>query len=175
MLCDKSALLDVLEVLNEDLTRKIILIAAGGTAMTLLDLKSSTIDIDFTIPRNDLAEFERVLKNNPPGYKVDRWPDGCVFCQTLPDDYIDRSIKIKEFSSISLRALHPVDIIATKIGRLNERDVQDIESCIRKCKISKAEIKDRALLVAPTYVGPEKDYLYNMNWVLENFFKNTSN
>ena len=40
---------------------------------------------------------------------------------------------------------------------------------------SKAEIKDRALLVAPTYVGPEKDYLYNMNWVLENFFKNTSN
>ncbi len=34
MPCDKKALFDVLEVLNEDLTRKITLIAAGGTAMT---------------------------------------------------------------------------------------------------------------------------------------------
>ena len=43
MPCDKSALLDFLEVLNEDLTRKITLVAAGGTAMTLLDLKPSSI------------------------------------------------------------------------------------------------------------------------------------
>jgi hypothetical protein len=50
MPCDKTALFDFLEVLNEDLKQKITLIAAGGTAMTLLDLKPSTIDIDFTIP-----------------------------------------------------------------------------------------------------------------------------
>jgi hypothetical protein len=72
MPCDKSALFDFLEVLNEDLTKKITLVAAGGTAMTLLDLKPSTIDIDFTIPSSDIIEFEQVLKNNPPGYKVDR-------------------------------------------------------------------------------------------------------
>jgi hypothetical protein len=73
MPCDKTALLEFLEVLNGDLTRKITLVAAGGTAMTLLDLKPSTIDIDFTIPSCDIKEFEQVLKNNPPGYKVDRW------------------------------------------------------------------------------------------------------
>ena len=104
--------------------KKITLVAAGGTAMTLIDLKPSTIDIDFTIPSGDIKEFEQVLKNNPPGYKVDRWTDGCIFCQTLPNDYIEKSIKIKEFSHISLRALHPVNIIATKIGRLDERDIQ---------------------------------------------------
>ena len=38
MPCDRSALFDFLSVLNEDLTRKIILVAVGGTAMTLLDL-----------------------------------------------------------------------------------------------------------------------------------------
>jgi hypothetical protein len=70
MRCDKSALFDFLEVLNEDLPKKITLVAAGGTAMTLLDLKTSTIDIDFTIPGCDRLEFEQVLKNNPPGYKV---------------------------------------------------------------------------------------------------------
>ena len=171
MPCDKSRLFDFIEVLNEDLTKKITLVAAGGTAMTLLDLKESTIDIDFTIPSSDIIEFEQVLKNNPPGYKVDRWTDGCVFCQTLPIDYLEKSIKIRELSHISLRALQPVDIIVTKIGRLNDRDIQDIESCIKKCNVSEAEIKERALLVLPTFVGPEENYLYHLGLVIERFFK----
>ena len=57
MPCDRSALFDFLGVLNEDLTRKIILVAVGGTTMTLLDLKPSTIDIDFTIPGSYLEHF----------------------------------------------------------------------------------------------------------------------
>jgi hypothetical protein len=170
MSCDKSVLLDFLEVLNEDLTRKITLVAAGGTAMTLLDLKPSTIDIDFTIPSSDLPEFERALKNNPPGFKVDRWTDGTVFSQSLPDDYLDKSIKIKEYSHIMLKALHPIDIVVTKIGRLNPRDIQDIETCINAFKISKDQIKARAALVSPTYVPKEEDYLYNLNWVITKFF-----
>jgi hypothetical protein len=105
MPCDKNALLEFLEVLNESLTKKTTLVAAGGTAMTLLNLKPSTIDIDFTIPSSDFPEFEQALKNNPTGYKVDKWADGYVFCQSLPDDYLDKSIKIKEFSHISLRLL----------------------------------------------------------------------
>ncbi len=71
MPCDKSALFEFIEVVSEELTRRITLIAVGGTAMTLLDLKPSTIDIDFTIPEEDLREFARVLKNNPPGFRVD--------------------------------------------------------------------------------------------------------
>jgi len=170
MPCDKTALLDFLEVLNEDLTRKITLVAAGGTAMTLLDLKPSTMDIDFTIPSSDLPEFERALKNNPPGFKVDRWTDGYVFCQSLPDDYLEKSIKIKQYSHISLRALNPLDIIVTKIGRLNQRDIQDIETCIKAYKISKDDIKARAALVSPTYITKEEDYLYHLNWVIKKFF-----
>ena len=159
MPCDKTALFDFLSVLNEDLSKKITLVAAGGTAMTLLDLKPSTIDIDFTIPGCDRLEFEHALRSNPPGYKVDRWTDGCIFCQTLPKDYLDKSIKIKEFSHIVLRALQPVDIIVTKIGRLNARDLQDIDACIQKAKVSEAEIKERAMLVMQSYVGVEEDTL----------------
>ena len=170
MPCDKSALFDFLSVLNEDLAKKITLVAAGGTAMTLLDLKPSTIDIDL-IPGCDRLDFEQALKSNPPGYKVDRWTDGCIFCQTLPNDYLEKSIKIKEFSHIVLRALQPLDIIVTKIGRLNARDLQDIEACIKKANVSEAEIEERAMLVVQTYVGPEEDYLYHLNLVLEKFFK----
>jgi hypothetical protein len=170
MPCDKSALFDFLSVLNEDLKKKITLVAAGGTAMTLLDLKPSTIDIDFTIPGCDRVEFEQALKSNPPGYRVDRWTDGCVFCQTLPKDYLEKSIQIKEFNHISLRALQPLDIIVTKLGRLNDRDMQDIEACIKKANVSKAEILKRALLVVQTYREPEEDYLKHLDMVLNKFF-----
>jgi hypothetical protein len=170
MPCDKTALFDFLSVLDEDLTKKVTLVAAGGTAMTLLDLKTSTIDIDFTIPGCDRVEFEQALRNNPSGYKIDRWSDGCVFCQTLPKDYLEKSIKIKEFNKITLRALQPVDIIVTKIGRLNERDLQDIETCIKKGKVSEVEIRERAMLIVQTYVGPEEDYLYHLNLVLDKHF-----
>jgi ABC-type phosphate transport system auxiliary subunit len=170
MPCDKTALLEFLEALNSDLTKKITLTAAGGTAMTLLDLKTSTIDIDFTVPSYDRIEFERVLKNNPPGYRVDRWTDGAIYCQRLPSDYLEKSIEIKEFSRILLRALHPVDIVVTKIGRLSQRDIGDIEACIREHKLSEAEIKARALLVLQTYVGVEEDYREHMGWVLKKFF-----
>jgi hypothetical protein len=171
MPCDKTALLEFLEAINEDLTKKITLVAAGGTAMTLLYLKPSTIDIDFTIPAIDRVEFEQVLKNNPPGYRVDRWTDGYIYCQKLPNDYLEKSIKIREYSHILLRALHPIDIVVTKIGRLSQKDIQDIEACILEFKISRAEIKARAFLVLQTYVGPEEDYLSHLDWVLERFFK----
>ena len=101
MPCDKTSLLDFLSVLDEDLSKKITLVAAGGTAMILLDLKNSTIDIDFTIPSFDRVEFEQALKNNPPGYRVNRWTDEYVFCQTLPKDYLEKSFKIKEYNHIS--------------------------------------------------------------------------
>jgi len=171
MPCDKIALFNFLEVVSEDLTKRITLVAVGGTAMTLLDLKPSTIDIDFAVPAEDLLEFDRVLKNNPPGFRVDRWPNGYVFCQYLPDDYLEKSVKIKEFKHVSLRAIQPVDIIVTKIGRLDDRDIQDIGDCIRKTNVSEAEIKARAKLVIQTYAGREEDYLHNLDAVIERFFK----
>ena len=54
MQLNKNALLDFLELLNEELLEDITLVAVGGTAMTLLDLKSSTINVDFTIPSTDM-------------------------------------------------------------------------------------------------------------------------
>ena len=91
--------------------------------------------------------------------------------KTLPKDYLEKSIKIKDFSHIALRALQPVDIIVTKIGRLNARDMQDIEACIKKANVSETEIKERSMLLVQSYVGPEEDYLYHLNLVLDKFFK----
>jgi len=166
---NKNKLIEFLEILEEELDGKITLVAAGGTAMTLLNLKTSTIDVDFSIPHEDIQEFESALKKVPHGFKIDYWADGMVFSQTLPDDYLEKSIPMKTtLARIELRALHPIDIVATKIGRLNERDLQDIQSCIEKYRLTKKQVRERAKAV--DYVGHEEVYQINLAHVLKNFF-----
>lgn len=168
---DKSVLLDFLNILNEELDKRITLVAVGGTAMTLLDLKSSTRDIDFTIPSTDRDEYEKAMLNVQHGLKIDIYEDGWVFSQGLPSDYLERSIKIKEFDNIILLALHPIDIVVTKIGRLDDRDMQDIERCIKGFNLSKSEILERA--ADTDYVGDIEVYNYNLNFVIKQFFNNS--
>ena len=57
---DKQRLLDILEQWNRFLKRKVHLIACGGTAMALLDVKASTKDVDFIVP--DVAEHSYLIK-----------------------------------------------------------------------------------------------------------------
>lgn len=165
---DKHNLLDFLEIVDIELRKKITLVAAGGTAMTLLDLKPSTIDIDFTAPSENISEFKKTLESIPHGFKIDCWPDGMVFAQTLPDDYMKKSILIKKMKNIKLHALNPVDIVTTKIGRLDNRDKEDIKACIQKYKITKKQVTDRAKQII--YIGNEKNFLYNIKYVEKQFF-----
>jgi hypothetical protein len=168
MSLDKSVLLNFLEALDDEISKKITLVAVGGTAMTLLDLKPSTVDIDFTIPGNDKSAFDAALTKVPHGFKIDVWPDGLVFSQILPNDYLGKSIEIARFKHVLLKALHPLDIIVTKIGRLDDRDVQDIEACIKGFNISRNQIEERATTVH--YIGKEETYRNNLKYVLEKFY-----
>jgi hypothetical protein len=170
---DKSGLIGLLEAVDAELRRKIMLVAAGGTAMTLLDLKPSTIDIDFTGPSDDIREFNLVQKKIAHGFKIDTWSDGAVFSQILPEDYLAKSIGIStKLRNIDLRVLHPMDIVVTKIGRLNERDLQDIEACIAKFGLKKSQIESRARTVQ--YAGNEEVYNTNLKVVLKSCFRKSS-
>lgn len=165
----KGDLIGFLKVVDENLEKKINLIAVGGTAMTLLDLKPSTIDIDFDLTSEDSEELEKALKTIPHGFRIDVFRDGLIFSQQLPDDHMERSIPIKiHFRSIRLYALHPLDIVVTKIGRLDERDLQDIRACIERFKLTKKMIEERANKVE--YIGREENYRINLRNVLKRFF-----
>jgi len=169
MSLDKKRLTGFLDEVDKELDRRVTLVAVGGTAMTLLNLKPSTLDVDFTGPADSIRELESALERLQPGFKVDRWPDGMVFSQTLPDDYLRKSIPIKTtLKHIKLRALQPLDIVATKIGRLDKRDWEDIEQCIRRFKLTRSRIKHRAEQV--DYVGNEKIYESNVESILARFF-----
>ena len=57
---DKNKLLDTLVQWNRFLKRKVHLIACGGTALTLLDVKPSTKDVDFMVPQK--REYNYLIK-----------------------------------------------------------------------------------------------------------------
>ncbi len=174
MSLDKRRLTDFLEEIDRALSKNITLVAAGGTAMTLLDVKPSTIDVDFTGPAESISELNVAVDRLQPGFRVDSWSDGMVFSQTLPDDYLRKSIPIiTKYRHIELRAMNPLDIVVTKIGRLDKRDWEDIEHCIGRFKLTRSQIKNRAAQVE--YVGNEEVYRSNVESVLARFFGDKPN
>lgn len=169
MLLDNTKLLDLLGAIDKELSRRIVVVAVGGTAMTLMDTKPSTIDVDVTIQGEDYHEFERAKNMVQPGFHVDIFSDGVVLVTVLPDDYLEKSKPIvTKLKNIDLRALNPVDIIITKLARLDDRDMQDIESCITKFKITRKQIEQRAKDM--NYSGMSEIFMDNLKTVFERFF-----
>jgi hypothetical protein len=64
--------------------------------------------------------------------------------------------------NIELRTLSPLDIVVTKIGRLDQRDKEDIAACIRKFGLTKEQVAERAKQVS--YVGREENYEINLKY-----------
>ena len=112
----------------------------------------------------------KALKRVAHGFKVHCFHDGMIFSQALPDDYLEKTVPVKtKMRNINLRALSPLDVVVTKVGRLDLRDKQDIETCIKKFHLTKAQVARRARQV--DFVGREANYHMNLRHVLENFFK----
>ncbi|PIW34341.1 MAG: hypothetical protein COW26_07785 [Nitrosopumilales archaeon CG15_BIG_FIL_POST_REV_8_21_14_020_33_23] len=100
MSLDNTKLLDFLGEVDKELSHKIVVVV-GGTAMTLVKVKPSTIDIDFTIPGEFYDEFVKVKKIVNPGFRVDLFHDGAVFTTMLPEDYLTLpTLGVLRFSQI---------------------------------------------------------------------------
>lgn len=193
---DRQALLKFLANADKAIPaadRKITLVGAGDTALALLELKPPTVHLDFTGPdSDDLVAFERACTTNtntatstattttaagagaaippPNGFQVHIWNGGKVFGQQLPDDYIKASMQVSAglLNRIDLRALHPLDIVATKIEKLAESDMRDIKACIRQFKLGKNQISKRARALQS--VGDEAKFERNLEHVLSLYY-----
>jgi hypothetical protein len=170
MQLNDRVLLDFLEEIDKELQKRITLVAVGGTALTLLGAKPSTIDVDVTLPGDDIDEFHRVLALVPHGFEVHCFQGSVIFSQDLPDDYLDKSSPVKtKMKNIELRTLSPLDIVVTKIARLDPRDKEDIATCIRKFRLTKEQVAERAKQV--DYVGRKANYEINLTYTLRNCFE----
>jgi len=154
-----------LRSIDKKLHRKTTLIAIGGTAMTLLGLKSSTRDVDFCLKSDEKKDFEKVLGKK---FKVDIFTDGYIFSEQLPVDYSEKSKEIVRMKNIALKALDPIDIIITKAARFNARDEEDIQ--VLSKHVNRDELVKRFNEVLKSYSGKEEDYKYHIKIILKRFF-----
>jgi hypothetical protein len=112
---NKQTLTELLGQWNMFLKRKVHLIACGGTALTLMDIKPSTKDVDFIIPIE--PEYRYLIK-------------------TLKDLGYKQHTLFKEFSHLYIGILNPYDLIASKLFRGTPVDFEDCLMLIKSRKES---------------------------------------
>lgn len=167
---DAQSLIQFLALIEEHLDEEITLVAVGGTALTLLNAKPATLDIDFTGPARSIEAFREAASKEPHGYDIDSWPNGTVFMVNLPPDYLERSHVIDvDLDQVNLRSLAPVDLIVTKIARLNQRDQNDILTTRKRFGITSDHVRQRAKEI--TYVGSQDGYMANLETAIRRCFE----
>lgn len=149
---DKTTLLNTLSLWNRYLKRKVRIIACGGTALTLLNLKESTKDVDFLIPEQ--SEYRYLIKNmmdlgykqttgtgwqKNKGFIFDLFVGKTIFTTELLESPLEpgNHIPYKEFSSVYLGILNYYDLIISKLFRFTPVDTDD---CVTLFKEKNKEI-----------------------------------
>lgn len=143
---DKIGLWNILENWGEFSPRKIRLVACGGTALTIQDLKPSTKDVDFIVP--DQKEYNALIKTlKKLGYRLhtgtgwsrgdqylfDLFQGSKVYSTELIESPLNEGnhIPIKTFEKIFVAALNDYDLIITKMFRGTQLDIDDCLALIR--------------------------------------------
>ncbi len=165
-------LLDTLDNWDGVMNFGVQLIACGGTALTLLDLKESTKDIDLVVPV--VTEYEKLIKflstigysekgggwahPDDPLFLYQFWCGKRVFTTELLDSPLDagKHIVIKEWSHIYLGALNLIDLIITKMFRGTGLDVDDCITVFETRQVNAEELFERYSEAARYDLNPEK-------------------
>ncbi|MSR77270.1 MAG: hypothetical protein EXS63_03445 [Candidatus Omnitrophica bacterium] len=151
---------------------KIHLIACGGTALTLLGHKASTVDVDFIIPEE--SEYQRLVYFlRQAGYEqlsAHRWkrqgevilfdlfPGSSVYTTSLLDSPLKPGLNrmVREFKKIYLGVLNSIDLIITKLFRGHEVDFQDCQLLVQKELVDTKALVDRYQETAKYETGEAK-------------------
>ena len=172
-------LLDTLDNWNSLMNFRVSLIACGGTALTLLKIKESTRDIDFTVSMH--KEYDRLMKflgdlgyeekggglahDDDPNFIYQFWCGNKVFTTDLLDSPLDpgNHILIKRWSHIYLGALNLTDLIVTKMFRGTSVDRDDCIAAFATGKVNAEKLLERYSETARYDLNPEKmmkNFLY---------------
>jgi hypothetical protein len=165
-------LIETLDNWDQLINFKVNLISCGGTALTLLEIKESTKDVDFIVPI--AKEYERLMSflrsigyeekggglrhPNDPNFLYQFWVGNKVFTTDLLDPPLDpgRNIFIKKWRHIYLGALNLQDLIITKMFRGTQVDVDDCVAVFDASEMDPGELLQRYAEAAKYDLNPEK-------------------
>jgi len=178
----KQELFDILEIWDKYIPGKVHLIACGGTALTLQDIKDSTKDVDFIVPEeNEYVNLIRTIKKlgykettghgwaRDDGFLFDLFKGKYVHTTELLESPLDQgnNIPVKEFKKFYVGVLNDYDLIISKIFRGTSTDYDDCLSLIRSKgkKIDIETLKNRYKETADYDNNPER-MMHNLDSLL---------
>ncbi len=162
------------------------LIACGGTAMTLLNIKESTKDIDFVVPVE--TEYKRLMKflktigyqdaggglrhSDDPNFIYQFWSGNQVFTTQLLDPILDegKHIVVREWRHIYLGALNMTDLVITKMFRGTSVDIADCITIFITREIDTEQLLTRYREAARYDLNPDK-VIKNFIYFIEKLFE----
>ena len=155
----KKDLLSVLIGWSKFIKRKVRLIACGGTAMTLLDVKVSTKDIDFIVSNDkEYAYLTGILKDigykNEGGFRwkrekeffdIDLFAGKYIHTTELLESPLEEKnhIFLQNIGRLYLGILNYYDLISSKLLRGSSVDFED---CLMLVKFKGKEINKNLLI-----------------------------
>lgn len=166
----KENLLESLKDWDERLRNQTLVVACGGTALTLLGYKESTKDVDFLIPKpKDYEAILKVIKTlgyksttecgyvHPAGTWLFELYKGQTIFQTELLDPIHEDGNhrvIKTYQKLTLGCLNPEDLIISKMFRGTGVDVNDCIVLLQAEKIDLQHLAQRYKETADYYINP---------------------
>jgi hypothetical protein len=171
---DKEGLIERLGAWDGFLKSKVNLIACGGTALTLLNIKDSTKDIDLLVPdtteHSYLISILKQLGYRPAsgsglarddGFIFDLFPGKRIHMTELLESPLEKgnNIPVKEFSHIYLGILNYYDIIISKLFRSAAVDIDDCLMLVKRKRkdIDMARLIERFKETASYDISEDKD------------------
>ena len=148
-------LFELIESISKFIEKEIKMYALGGTALTILNIKKSTRDVDINIESNgeyqyickifDDLGFERkgIRWISQEGLAFDMFHGSNIIGTELLPDCIDKSKFIRSFGNIKLYTLPLEDIIISKLARGDSRDFDDIKRILEVEKINLKKLVQR--------------------------------
>jgi len=179
-------LLDTLENWDSLMNFRIRLIACGGTALTLLNIKESTKDVDLIVPEKN--EYDKLIKflkalnyrykgnvlahDDDPNFIYQLWCGNRVFTTDLLESPLKENnhILINRWSHIYLGALNLTDLIITKMFRGTPADREDCIAAFATGQVDAENLLDRYSEAARYDLNPEK-VLQNFGYLAEGLHK----
>ena len=175
-------LLDTLENWDSLMNFRVRLIACGGTALTLLNIKESTKDIDLIVPEtseyNKLMKFLKALNyrfkgnglvhEDDPYFIYQFWCGNKVFTTDLLESPLkeNKHILINRWTHIYLGALNLTDLIITKMFRGTPGDREDSIAAFSTGQVDAEKLLESYSEAARYDLNPEK-VMQNFGYLVE--------
>ena len=146
--CSKETIKRLVRNINKKITDKVEIIAIGGTALTLLNERLYSQDIDLCY--GHLYPPEEIAQIIFDAAKEEGIPDPDIFKElemsllNIPD-FAERATPCPELSSelLCFKIMHPEDIVLHKVYRGELRDRRDIRNLINSGKVNLKSLQSR--------------------------------